>query len=161
MHIRPHRKLVFSDQVLSKGALMQTAFECLTNKGSEMSDCLHCGRVNRVVGQRAPADGPRSVLRQTLGSFARHTLRNCLRNCHVNPTAKLEFRGWSCPTLTTRDLRRCGQPECQSAPLPLCNQRACPPDHRSPQSVPRGRTPSHGSTSRHQLSGSGTLAQEG
>src|SRR3982751_4657002 len=84
-----------------------------------------------------------------------------LRNCHVNPTAKLEFRGWSCPTLTTRDLRRYGQPECQSAPLPLCNQRACPPDHRSPQSVPRGRTPSHGSTSRHRLSGSGTLAQEG
>src|SRR3954454_2870626 len=157
MHIRPHRKLVFSDQVLSKGTLMQTAFECLTNKGSEMSDCLHCGRVNRAVGQRAPADGPRSVLRQTLGGFARHILRNC----HANPTAKLEFRGWSCPTLTTRDLRRYGQPECQSAPLPLCNQWACPPDHRSPQSAPRGRTPSHGSTSRHQLSGSGTLAQEG
>src|SRR3954470_17187675 len=157
MHIRPHRKLVFSDQVLSKGTLMQTAFECLTNKGSEMSGGLHCGRGNRAVGQRAPADGPRSVLRQTLGAFARHILRNC----HVNPTAKLEFRRWSCPTLTPRVLRRCGQPECQSAPLPLCNKGACPPDHRSPQSVPRGRTSSHGSTSRHQLSGSGTLAQEG
>ncbi len=37
--------------ILSNGRSTQTAFECLTNKGSEMSDCLHCD-INQLVQQR-------------------------------------------------------------------------------------------------------------